>query len=513
MTYWRRHFQGLRDRHADVLYGLAERCVAARQPVAALQLLHEVLHENPRHEAARKALGYRRADSRRQPVAPTRASVVRVPNAELGFSRGRYWRVETPHFRILSNRSPAAGEQLGQRLEQLHAAWHQLFFDFRADPRRITRLDQLAAPPAPQQKHRVVLFATRDQYLAALRPLQPMIEKTVGIYLDGKRTSYFCADSSSPQTAYHEVTHQLFGEGGPTITPRLAVQPNFWLVEGVALYLESLRAFDGYCTVGGFDTARLQYARNLALNEQFHVPLAELATWNRQQVQEHELIRRLYSEAAGLAHFLMNGHGGSRRAALVATVRDVYLGEADEATLARRLNTGYAELDQLYLRFLNVTDDDLQFLEPVENLSLGRTGVTGRGLRVLSRCPDLQWLDLAYVPVGSEDLAPLGQLRQLRRLNLERTRASDEVAPLLAGLRQLEYLDLSGLAITDQTLAQLARLDQLESLWLTETQVTDRGLRHLRSLKRLHTLDVSGTKVTAEGIRDLKTALPKLNAD
>ena len=33
---------------------------------------------------------------------------------------------------------------------------------------------------------------------------------------------------------------------------------NFWIVEGVALYMESIQRHDGYCTAGGIEAGRVQ---------------------------------------------------------------------------------------------------------------------------------------------------------------------------------------------------------------------------------------------------------------
>jgi Leucine-rich repeat (LRR) protein len=76
-------------------------------------------------------------------------------------------------------------------------------------------------------------------------------------------------------------------------------------------------------------------------------------------------------------------------------------------------------------------------------------------------------------------MRPLGQLPQLKTLELLGCRLSDEQVNLLSDLTTLRELDLSFNPITDAALPSLANLKELKSLWLNDTQTTEQGRKQL----------------------------------
>jgi hypothetical protein len=359
----------------------------------------------------------------------------------------------------------------------------------------------------------VVFFRHRDEYVKHLRVAEPRIGITLGFYLQPERTAYFFGGPDDLAATWrHEATHQLFHETLRT-SGDVGVTANFWIVEGVALYIESLASHAGYCTLGGLDADRLQYARYRALNEGFYVPLEELASMSRPAIQEAENIRRLYSQAAGLTHFLMHYDGGRYRPAMIDYLRMVYAGRDDAGSLSRLVGAPLATLDDQYSQFLQVTDDDLAHLahrRGLSKLSLGHTAVTDAGLAHLDTISDLQWLDLAGCAITDETIHRLRGARQLRELSLEHTKITDAALDTVGRLSGLEQLDLSYTPVTDEGLAQLAGLTKLMDLWLTGTQITDAGLAHLHRMKDLGMLEVSDTRVTPHGVQQLQRRLPSL---
>ncbi len=553
-----------RQQRAEELFQLAQRQLQRDASASAYQLLHEVLHEDPDHVTARQALGYRQVGDRwHRPSARIRVRQVRGAQPSLGISRGPYHVIESEHFSIATTHSETAGRQLAERLEVLHAVWRQLFFPFWSNTAALTRrLESTAVPTGGGgTRHNVVLFRDREQYVSALKPVEPMIEMTTGFYQDQRRVAYFFAeDQPNPNVFDHEVTHQLFAETGRVAT-EIGRDSDFWIVEGIALYMESLQQGDGYCTVGGIDADWLQFARYRALHERFHVPLDQLILLGRRDLQEHPEIRRLYSQSAGLTAMLMDDRDGLDRPALLEYLQAVYAGRTRSAGLESLVGEPLAALDDRYRQFLEVTDQDLAFLSRMptaRRLSLGHTSVTDTGLEHLASHVDLNWLDLTGTAIGDEGLAHLSRATQMNQLSLaqtrvtdrsmplvgtfseleildlsgtpvsdqgfqhlaglarlrelwvEQTRITDDSLPLIGNLGSLQVLDLSGTAITDQGLKHVAGLSGLRELWLTRTSVGDIGLEHLRSLKNLEVLDVDDTRVTAQGRQRLRSVLPSL---
>lgn len=509
IDYWQQHFWAARRAQAERLYALALETAEA-QPEFAYSLLYEALHEDPDHAESRQRLGYRRVDDQwRRAGDQVHSAVGRSPLPEYGFAARGYHQLTTPHFRLLTNGDQDQARAIAQRLEDVYAVWQQLFYGYWSDASTLARrLENGTSDYRPRgDKHRVVWFATRQQYLDALQRSEPRIEKTLGIYLDRQRTAYFYGDPSEMQANWvHEITHQLFSESLRT-APRVAERQNLWIVEGIALYLESLVWHDGYVTLGGYDADRLQYARYRALNDKFYVPWAEFVRLGREAVQRDPNIGALYSQAAGVTHFLMNTP--RQRSATVKLLSAVYAGRDEPEMLAALLETDFSELDREYADFLVLDDEDLVPGPPVVNLYLGHCRVTDAGLERVA-LERLEWLDVGFTAVGDTAVARLASAPQLRRLTLENSAVTGAGLRAFRNLRGLEYLDLSGLPISDEQLTTIGELTSLESLWLTGTQITDAGLSALQGLKRLRTLDVSGTAVTPAGLAALREHLPQL---
>ena len=121
---------------------------------------------------------------------------------------------ETDHYLVTTNHSLEEGVRLAGQLEQLYAVWQQVFAGYVTSDAELRGGWPRGNPPASDaQKHKVVYYRSRDEYIEALRPAQPQIAMTLGIYFDTARTAYFFADEDQePSTLFHEATHQLFQE-------------------------------------------------------------------------------------------------------------------------------------------------------------------------------------------------------------------------------------------------------------------------------------------------------------
>ncbi|MDX1945777.1 MAG: hypothetical protein SFU86_10305 [Pirellulaceae bacterium] len=519
VQFWHGRFKDLRQAQAANLFAEAK-SLAAEQPALAYQRLHEVLREDPDHAEARRILDYEKNSAGKWlPRGASRldADVARLNHPQLGWRAGSYWKLDTPHFAIVTNHSAREALEAGQQLENLHALWRQIFFRYWSNSAALTARfaggNEPLAPTRPRMK--VVLFKKREEYVAQLSPAEPKIGLTLGIYMDKQRTAYFYAgDTSVYPTWYHEATHQLFQEGVPGTAADPAAEQNFWAVEGAALYMESLADHGGFWTAGGWEADRLQFARYRGLSRDFLLPTADLAALGREKIQASPEIRKLYAQAAGLAQFLIDGEKGQHREPFVDLLTAIYAGIDQLDTLVKTTGQPFGELDAGYLRFLNVTDADLAGIpDPtrVRNLSLGRTEVTDKGLAALAGCKKLEWLDLSLTAAGDQSLPHFSAATGLKQLFLEGTKITDASLPLIAGFKQLEELDLSKLPLSDAGLAPLAGMKSLKVLYLSGSPITDAGLVHMRNLKNLETLETTGTKITPEGLKKLQASLPKLN--
>lgn len=389
---WRAKWQALRDAQAEALWSLARQALAEHQPSLAYQLVTETVRENPDHKAARRMLGYARfRDAWHTPFEVRQLNAGRKWHPTFGwlakghaerYERGeryyqgrwmtadaeaalrqdvrRGWRVESEHYVVTTNHSLEAGVRLSQRLETLYSLWQQTFVGYlTSEGELLRRFDGRATRREPRQ-HNVVYYRNRQQYNDALRKLQPRIEITIGIYLSEPRTAYFFAGDEAATvdddaaTLYHEATHQLFHESR-SVAPQIGQQANFWAIEGIACYMETLaeHAEGAYYTLGGSNSGRVPAARHRLLTDNFYVPLAELVAMGMQSLQADPRIQPLYSQSAGLLDFFMHAHGGKYREPFVNYLSAIYQGRADADTLSKLTGASYPQLDQQYRAFLS----------------------------------------------------------------------------------------------------------------------------------------------------------------
>lgn len=383
---WRRKWQALRDAQADALWSLARRAANEHRPSLALELATEAVRENPDHAQARKLLGFvrfRDAWRTRHEIRQLNSGKVfhatfgwlpasHVERYEKGqrYYQGRWmpaaeeaalrsdikrgWRVESEHYLVTSNHSLEAGVALAGRLEMLYAVWRQVFAGFTASDAQLARVFEGRAMRRESKPHEVVYYRTREEYDRALRVHQPQIDITLGIYFDHARTAYFFAGGDQePGTLYHEASHQLFHES-QAVAPHVARHDNFWVVEGIACYMETLAEHGGtYCTLGGLNAGRVPAARHRLLTDHFYVPLEQLVALGMESLQRDPRISQLYSQSAGLAAFFMHAEEGRFREAFVRYLEAVYAGRATTRTLAETTGASYEALDRDYREFLS----------------------------------------------------------------------------------------------------------------------------------------------------------------
>jgi hypothetical protein len=395
-------FRAARNRYADELFGLAKRAAEAGQLSLAFQWATEAVRENPDHADARRVLGYEQREGRWLTSYGIRMAdagkiwhpkfgwiaAADVPRYESGErligtrwvsvedARARRkdlkngWQVRTDHFLVTTNHSLEAAAELAVRLERLHQVWRQLFAGFYLTENETRRLFAGERGPRKQVRpFRVYYHKDRDQYAAVLRRRQPRIAETLGIYFDDHREAHFFAGDvaagDSPAipstgeppvaTLYHEAVHQLFQESKPA-AKQIGSVANFWIVEGVAAYFETLTEHaDGaaglYYTIGESTAGRLPAARERLLDG-FYMPLAELTRLGKDELQRHPDITKLYSQSAGMAAFLMDGQQGRYREPLVRYLQAVYAGKDNDQSLAEAAGTSYGELDAQYRGYM-----------------------------------------------------------------------------------------------------------------------------------------------------------------
>lgn len=512
---WRAALSRIRQQHAARLFELAGRAAAANDSssaAVAYRLLWEVLRADSEHAEARRILGWRPSEG------SLTAAPVTLDHVQLGWKARKYWRLSTPHYELLTNHSPKAALACGAEMERLHLLWRQAFFSYWCTPATLSAAWKGSAPLHPDRpRMKVVLFKHREEYAAQLGRSIPGVEVSLGYYDGEQRTAYFFAgDENVHPTWRHEGAHQLFQEYVRG-SEKPGSRQNFWLVEGAALYLESLQPLGAENTaavwsLGGWESDRLQFARYRALTGAFRLPLARAVALGREDVQQSPEIRKLYTQFAGLAHFLFDSPDPVRREAGISLLRKIYQDDDAPNDLAQATQTSLTVLDEAYLQWLKAADDDLLATPRavrLKNISLAGCPITDRGLAGLPPSDDLIWLDLSRTAVTDDGLAILAKAPRLKQLFLDGAKITGKALSQIAERGELEELDLSNLPLQAADLAPLPRLKKLKILYLQNCPLDDSAVDTLRRLTSLEQLDLTGCKLSPAALQRLKAALPK----
>ncbi len=393
---WRAKLRKLQIDYAQELFLLSQRAIKEGHPSEAFELIREVAFHNPDHPRARALLGYVRHDDgwttpfareklKRGHVWTDRfgwvlsTQLARYENGERFYnakwmsaekeaairSDFRYgWEVLTEHFEIHTNHSLERGVELGVALEDYHRFFVREFAGFFNTPQQMKALFDggSADVRGNGKRYQIHYYRSRDEYVRRLKAKQPNIEVTNGLYLPADRVAYFYDDPANADgnlaTMFHEVTHQLLGESAPSIRD-VASDANFWLVEGLACYMESFRREGGRLSVGDPQHIRMQWARVRVLDENFFVPLPQFTALGMRQfqyVEDKPTLQRYYSQASGMAHFFMHYRDGVYRDALIAHLSQVYSPNPRIRDRVQGLDvlTGvsYSELEAQYKQYL-----------------------------------------------------------------------------------------------------------------------------------------------------------------
>lgn len=481
---------------------------------AAYQLLHKVLVHDPDHAEARRALGFRQDEtgSWMRSARATRASESRTRQETMGWAAGTYHVIQSPHFMIYSAAGAEAGLDLAEHLEQAYWVWRQVYFSYWCNTEKIKSwLDGGSSDSSSSRRYDVILFRDREHYLSDLADVAG-IEISSGYYNEDRKASFFYAADDPPlDTWRHEIVHQLLQENSGS-RATIAERGHAWLVEGIAMYFESLRVHDDYVTLGGIDTVRLQSARLRAKREGFYVPLEELDAMDREELQRSPDVRKLYSQSAGLSQFLLTTEDGKYREGFIEYIKQFYRKRRLRISLAD-LTASFDQLDRQYAAFLDV-DRESWLEQAVDSgqpgLAMGRSGLRDDDLAKLVGWSDINWLELSENPIGDEGLAFLTNLPQLSQLFLDVTAITDAAGPKLARMATLEELDLASTRFGDEGLQHLVDLPNLQVLWLAGSRVTDASIDNLLAMPGLQLLDVRQTEVTDAAVTRLKNAKPDL---
>jgi hypothetical protein len=149
---------------------------------------------------------------------------------------------------------------------------------------------------------------------------------------------------------------------------------------------------------------------------------------------------------------------------------------------------------------------ELGTISSLERLEFGGNKITAAGWRQLRRLRQVKHLSLGGI--DDEGATTLAGFASLETLAISSTRLEASQLQPWASLPQLRVLSVANSAVDDAGLEKLRSLAALEDLNLEGTKVTDGGLAYLEQMRRLRKLNLRRTLATPGGIARLQLALP-----
>ncbi len=402
---WAADFIKLRIEHGNQLISHARANAVKGRTTFAFDLLMLALRENPQQKQIRKMLGYVEYQKRWATMFDVRLMksglvnhekfgwipAAYVPRYEKGdrFYNNQWmsaqqesslrqssndpWTIITPHYSIKSYPSLEEGVVLGRKLENLVLIWNQLFLRFFATDKQMHAFFAGQNANFPVIQHKVYFYRSRQQYISEVSRItkSSFAGQTLGVYYSESNTKtgtngaafFFAGSDYDERTMLHEATHQLFSESrhisfnpAPNINvPSTGKSANFWVIEGIATFMESLTDKPGRHELGNPSDDRIFAARYRCLKNNFYVPSAVFAKMSREQYQNHPQVGTLYSQAAGLTWFLIFYDEGKYRDCLVTYLSTVYSGMDNPQSLSQITGSSFEKLDKEYIEYLKST--------------------------------------------------------------------------------------------------------------------------------------------------------------
>ncbi len=400
---WRLRLRALEADYANDLFKLGEKAKLNAQISLAWRFVREAAYRNPDHPRARASLGY--VLHQNEWTTPFRKQMLERGNVwhdDFGWVRtddlpkylagerraknGRWlpkdrdaaeradfanaWEVNSEHFHVRSNHSLERAVRISVELERFHDYFVREFAAVFMTPLQMQKLFEGAAGTVSTKRHVVHYYRTQKEYQDRLIHKQPEAAFSNGLYRSAERVAYFFdrpgEEDKVAETMYHEVTHQILSESArKAVGVENWVDGDFWLVEGLACYLESFQPQRRGGTVGDPKHPRIDWARRFVVEESFYIPLERFTAMTQHDFQCADMpngpprvdrLQHHYAQAAGVTHFFMHYGDGQYRDALIAYLSQIYSADQrirrNNSTLAELTGVPFRELDRQYLAYI-----------------------------------------------------------------------------------------------------------------------------------------------------------------
>jgi hypothetical protein len=135
----------------------------------------------------------------------------------------------------------------------------------------------------------------------------------------------------------------------------------------------------------------------------------------------------------------------------------------------------------------------------LQKLDLANCEIHGDGLKYVGEINNLRELNLTLSPIDDSALKHLAGLSELRTLGLASTKCTGTGLEYLKDLEHLENVNLHFTPVNDAGLKAIAQLPLSGRLWLGHTHFTDEGAKHLANLTKLKRCGLGSMEKASSG--------------
>lgn len=150
-----------------------------------------------------------------------------------------------------------------------------------------------------------------------------------------------------------------------------------------------------------------------------------------------------------------------------------------------------------------VLGDDLPRLGELRDLremDLDASMITNRGMPLLGKLRSLKILRFRGRDVSSDGLQPLRGASNLEKLTVYGINLDDKGAAVIASLGNLMFLDWLSATVEDKAFPELTKLARLKHLHINGNKVGDVGFASIRNCRDMEDLNVGGNPISDDGL-------------
>ena len=257
-----------------------------------------------------------------------------LPPAPRAFAAGQMVSLETPHYKVQTDISPAFAQLVGRHMEAIFQQYSSQFRDYG----QVTT------------KFNVIVYGREADYKLSI---PQGYWGSAGIFISDSQVLAAHAEKRTTEdvlrTLYHEGFHQFMFEAVAGDCP-------VWVNEGLAEYFSNSTWNGLTFSLGQIPATPLYVIQQRIKNGTYlHFDrLFRMTTedWRSASISDKRQASLLYSEAWSVVHFLIHADGGRHSPMLDRYLKEVSQGQVAESALQDAFGKDYAQFERSWASYV-----------------------------------------------------------------------------------------------------------------------------------------------------------------